>query len=275
MSGYTATVRSLLGDAATFGRSIEFLETVDSTNRVVGERAEAGAPEGTAVVAETQLAGRGRRGRVWISPPGVNIYCSLILRPRVAPARLGQLPLVAAAALHRALSATVPAAPLLIKWPNDILAGGGRKVAGILCEAGVEAGAVRHAVVGIGVNVNGRTFPPALAGVATSLAQETGAEHSRAPLLAAVLGALEEDYCRWCAAADLAGFLPYLQSHSALQGREVAAEGPGGRSAGRVEGISPEGELMLRDAGGATLRICSGDVRIVPLGRAAEEAGGR
>ena len=262
-------IQRLREGTGTFGRELEFLDSVDSTNRVAADRAEAGAPEGTTIVAETQLAGRGRRGRTWVSPPGVNLYFSVVLRPGVAPARIGQLPLVAAAALHRALAAFAPSVTTLIKWPNDILAGGGGKLAGILCEAGIEADAVRHAVVGIGVNVNALTFPAELAGVATSLALESGAEHPRSGLLAAALDALEEDYRRWCAGPDLTGFLPYLQEHSALRGRRVAVEGPGGERIGRVEGISPAGELLLRDAGGRTVEITSGDVRVIPVSLAA------
>lgn len=256
-------------ETAAFGRRLEYLESIDSTNRLAAERAAAGAPEGTTVVAETQLAGRGRRGRTWISPPGINLYFSVVLRPRIAPARIGQLPLVAAVALHRALSAFAPAAALRIKWPNDILAGHGGKLAGILCEAGIEADAVHHAVVGIGINVNGRRFPAAIAGIATSLAHECAAEQSRPRLLAAVLNAFEEDYGAWLSGADLADFLPYLGEHSALQGRAVTVEAPGGASAGRVEGIGAGGELLLRDAGGALLKLNAGDVRIGPRAPAA------
>lgn len=262
-------------ETETFGRDLDYLETVDSTNRVAVERAAAGAPEGATIVAETQLAGRGRRGRVWVSPPGVNLYFSVVLRPRIAPARLGQLPLVAAAALHRALASFAPAAQLLVKWPNDILAKAGGKLAGILCEAGVETDVVRQAVVGIGINVNGRTVPPALAGIATSLARESGARHSRPRLLAAVLNAFEQDYLRWLGGSGLEGFLPYLEEHSALRGRTVTVEGLGGPRTGRVEGISPDGELLLRDAGGRTARICSGDVRIGSPAAAAPKPGRR
>lgn len=252
-------------ETATFGRELEYLETVDSTNRVAVERAATGAPEGTTVVADAQQSGRGRRGRGWVSPAGANLYFSVVLRPSIAPARIGQLPLVAAAAVHRALSAFAPAVPLLIKWPNDILAKRGGKLAGILCEAGVETDVVRHAVVGIGINVNGRTFPPALAGIATSLARESGAEYSRPRLLAAVLNVFEREYRRWLAGADLEEFLPYLEEHSALRGRTVTVEGPGGPRTGRVAGVSAEGEMLLCDASGATSAFCSGDVRIGSL----------
>ncbi len=193
-------------------------------------------------------------------------------RPPIAPARIGQLPLVAAAALHRALASFAPAVPLLIKWPNDILAQRGGKLAGILCEAGIETDDVRHAVVGIGINGNGRTFPRAILGIATSLARESGAEYSRPRLLATVLKAFEADYGRWLVDQGLAGFLPYLEAHSALQGRSVTVEGPGGDRTGRVEGISGAGELVLRDASGGTTLVCSGEVRV---GMPGSMAGGR
>ena len=253
---------------AAFGRSLEYLAAVDSTNRIAVERAQAGAPEGTTIVAEEQLAGRGRRGRAWVSPPGVNLYFSIVLRPRIAPARIGQIPLVAAAALHRALAAAAPAAALFIKWPNDILSAEGEKLAGILCEGDIEADAVRHAVVGIGINVNGRSFPAALAGRATSLAKVSGSEHSRPRLLAAVLNCFERDYRRWHDGDDLREFLPYLEGHSALRGKTVAVEGLAGQLTGRVEGIGAGGELLLRDARGEVSRISSGDVQVGPLASA-------
>jgi biotin-(acetyl-CoA carboxylase) ligase len=84
-----------------------------------------------------------------------------------------------------------------------------------------------------------------------------------------VLNSFERDYRRWLAGSDLAQFLPYLREHSALQGRTVAVELPGGQRSGRVDGISPEGELLLRNACGQTVKICSGDVRVVPLASAA------
>lgn len=247
---------------ASFGRSIEFHEAVDSTNRIALERARGGAPEGAAVVADSQSAGRGRRGRSWFSPPGANLYVSVVLRPRVPPAVVAQIPLVAAAALHRALAARAPELPLRIKWPNDILTERGAKLAGVLCEAAVESAALRHAVVGMGVNVNVRSFPPDLAGTATSLAIESGREHDRRRLLAAVLNAFEEDYRLWLGARSLAPLLSYLESNSALRGRRVTIRETGGPLAGTAEGIAPGGELLIRDAHGTLHRVTSGEVRL-------------
>lgn len=249
---------------AAFGRRVEFHGEVDSTNRIAAELARAGAPEGTTVVADSQSAGRGRRGRSWFSPPGANLYFSVVLRPAAPAAAAGQIALVAAAALHRALAARAPGAGLRIKWPNDILTARGAKLAGILCEAGSEAGAVRYAVVGIGVNVNVRSFPPELAGSAGSLALEGGREHDRGRLLAAVLDLLEPEYRRWCAAGSLAPLLPYLEEHSALRGRRVTIREPDGVRTGRAEGIAPGGELLVREPGGALVAIVSGEVTLEP-----------
>ena len=113
------------------------------------------------VVADAQTAGRGRMGRRWESPAGENLYFSVLLTPNVEPARVPQLALVAAVAVHEGLAECCPDIVAQIKWPNDILVGG-RKVAGILCEASLEADRVHRVILGIGINVNGASLPRAL-----------------------------------------------------------------------------------------------------------------
>jgi len=113
-------------------RDIRWLAETDSTQRVARELGRAGAPEGTVVIAEAQTAGRGRLGRTWHSPRGVNLYCSIVLRPPLSPAAVPQVALVAGVAAAAALAETPGLAPRL-KWPNDVLIEG-RKVAGILTE---------------------------------------------------------------------------------------------------------------------------------------------
>src|SRR5690606_30796939 len=120
------------------------------------------------VVAEEQTQGRGRRGRSWSSPPGKNLYCSLVLRPELPPARAAELTLVAAVALAETLrDAGVNAE---IKWPNDVQVGG-KKIAGILTELSADTEKVHFVIVGIGVNLNcdAGDFPPELRETATSL----------------------------------------------------------------------------------------------------------
>src|SRR5438034_8511169 len=143
-------------------RRVHWLEEVDSTQRVARELARAGAPEGTTVIAERQTAGRGRLGRQWHSPAGVNLYCSIVLRPPLAPSAVPRLALVAGVAVAAAVEEEAGLRPG-IKWPTDVLPGG-RTVAGILVEMDSEVERVHHVIAGIGVNLNApRTaFPPAL-----------------------------------------------------------------------------------------------------------------
>jgi BirA family biotin operon repressor/biotin-[acetyl-CoA-carboxylase] ligase len=248
--------------AESFGKEIVFRDRVDSTNAVAAAMAAEGAAEGTVVAADSQTAGRGRLQRRWVSPNLGNLYFSIILRPPTGPERVSQVGLVAAAALHRALTGECPGLRAGIKWPNDILAGD-RKLAGILCEAKSEADIIHYAVVGIGINVNARSFPKELGETATSIRRETGSDCDRPLLLAAVLDAFEEDYRRWLAAPDLSPLLPYLEEHSLLTGKRVVAAGIDRRRSGIVRGLSSTGQLLLETAEEGTTGISSGDVRLL------------
>jgi BirA family biotin operon repressor/biotin-[acetyl-CoA-carboxylase] ligase len=246
------------------GRRIEYHATVDSTNRVAGDLARQGAAEGTVVVADTQTAGRGRMGRHWVSPPGDNLSFSVLLTPNVEPARVPQLALVAAVAVHEGLAACCPEVAARIKWPNDILIGG-RKVAGILCEASLEADRVHRVILGIGINVNGARVPRELRAVATTLRSAGGREYSRPALLGAVLNHLEPRYREWLREGSLRGLLAYYERHSALDGRPVAAENLSGVVRGTARGITPTGELVLETAAGPLVHLLAGDVHLLPV----------
>jgi BirA family biotin operon repressor/biotin-[acetyl-CoA-carboxylase] ligase len=182
----------VIADLATlvspWGAPVVALESVDSTNEEVRRRAAAGAPEGLVVVADSQTAGRGRRGHTWHSPPGAGVYLSLLLRPKVPAAEAVALPLRAGLATCRALRA-LGLEPVL-KWPNDVLVGG-RKVAGILVESVTgREGLVDVAVVGIGVNVAAHPMPADIAHTATSIESALGRPVPRADLAARLLRAL-------------------------------------------------------------------------------------
>lgn len=246
-----------------FGRRIECLVAVDSTNREVGDLARRGAVEGAVVVADAQSAGRGRMGRRWDSPAGANLYFSVLLTPDIEPARVPQLALVAAIAVHEGLAECCPEIKAQIKWPNDILIGG-KKTAGILCEANLEADRVYRVVLGVGINVNGTSVPPALQTVATTLRLAGGREVLRPALLAAVINRLEPRYDRWLQDGSLCGLLDYFDRHSALNGRPVAAEGSSGVVRGTARGITPTGELVVETAGGELLHLQAGEVHLLP-----------
>ena len=249
-----------------FGAVISYDEVLGSTNRRASELAKQGAVEGTLVVADHQTEGRGRLQRIWFSPPGMNLYASLILRPAVPPVRAPELSLVAAVAIVRAIQGQCPDLDLKIKWPNDVFAGG-KKCCGVLCDMDSEIDRVHYLIVGIGINVNtpSAAFPPAIADRATSLAAETGGNWSRPKTMTALLNAFEPAYDQWLE-DGLAPFVPELDRFSLLQGRTVTISTGRGHMSGTVTGISPQGALLLRDASGTPQTILSGDVHVESIG---------
>lgn len=239
------------------GRTLHHFETLPSTNAQAAELAREGAFHGEAVVAEQQTEGRGRRGRTWVSPPGKNLYLSLVLRPEIPPQRAPELTLVAAVALAE----TIRDAGLeaRIKWPNDVQVGG-RKVAGILTELSADTERVHHAVLGLGVNVNATAadFPSELASTATSLLVEGQRRVHRALFLAALLGKLEAWLDTWAAG----GFAPVGQAWRALSstlGQAVLVHGERQELTGVAEDIDETGALLVR-VGGRLERVLAGDV---------------
>ncbi len=239
------------------GQVLHHFEVISSTNDHARELAEDGAGHGEVVIAESQTGGRGRRGRPWVSPAGLNAYFSIVLRPELPPSRAPELTLLTSVAICDALrQANVPAA---IKWPNDILAGD-RKIAGILTELASEPERVHWAVVGIGVNVNAAEadFPPELHDVATSVLIERGTPAPRALFVAACLTALEE----WLDRHAEEGFGPIRlawRQRSATLGRDVTVRIEGRDITGRAEDVDEVGALLVRTEQGVE-RILSGDV---------------
>ncbi|HYN63678.1 MAG TPA: biotin--[acetyl-CoA-carboxylase] ligase, partial [Candidatus Limnocylindrales bacterium] len=159
------------------GRTVEYHAQIGSTNDRARAALHEPGGEGLAVVADLQTAGRGRRGRSWASPAGVNLMVSVGLRPRVEPAAAGLLGIVSALAVRDACAAQVPGVELRVKWPNDVVAADGRKVAGLLVETSLEDGRMADAVIGAGINVNWRRaeMPAGVAVRATSLLELGGA----------------------------------------------------------------------------------------------------
>ena len=247
------------------GQTLHVHDAVDSTNRVVAELAQAGAPDGTVVVAEAQTQGRGRLGRRWVSPPGMNLYLSILLA-RSRPQRLlTWIHLLAAVAVVRAI-ATVTGVPARLKWPNDVLVyrgGQGRKVAGILTET---IGRTPHGdgavVVGIGINVNmpSEAFPEDLRPSASSLLIETGRPVDRIGLLARLLLEVEQRY-EHLLEHGTAGLMAAYRELSDTLGRQVRVELVGGGLVeGSAEALAPDGALRLRTDNGTVVEIRAGDV---------------
>lgn len=246
MSGPRALDRGALVRACA--RPVHAFDVCDSTNRIAAELAAAGAPSGALVVADAQTAGRGRLARTWASPAGLNLYLSLVLRPSLAAARAPLICLAAAAGISDTLG------ELAIKWPNDLLAPDGRKVGGILASVSLTGMRVDAAVVGVGLNVNQRSFPPALSG-ASSLAL-IGGERDRVSLVVALADAIEARVFSLEAGAD--GVLTACRERSATLGRDVRV----GDIAGRAASIRDDGALVIATADGE-VPVLTGDVEMV------------
>ncbi len=222
------------------------LAEVDSTNRYLLDEAQAGAPTGLVVVADHQLAGRGRLGRVWEAPPGASLLVSVLLRPALPPERRHLVVLAAAVAMAEAVERATGVVAVL-KWPNDLLVGE-RKLAGILAESAGDA-----VVVGIGVNVDWPAVPAELDGIATACNLEGGRAAGRDDVLAAFLPAYEARL------ADLAAARAAYRERLATLGRRVRVEQAHRSLVGTACGVDDDGHLVLDTDEGA-VTVAAGDV---------------
>ena len=241
---------------AHMGRALLSLERTDSTNLEGKRLAAKGCPHGQAVVTDCQSAGRGRRGRDWISPPGVNIYLSVVFKLPLPPQRAPLITLLMAESTCRVLLEMGYDAG--IKWPNDVVVSG-RKVAGILTEMSADLDQLHWAVAGIGINANWRDIPQDIAQRATSLAEAGGAPVDRAALIARVLDALEADEGLL---SDPPRLLERLRAHSVTLGRPVRVAGVEETFTGLAEAMDEEGALLVRRQDGTLSRVLAGDVSV-------------
>lgn len=250
--------RQALG--ATWGEPLCYRAETGSTSDDALAAARAGAPSGSLFVAAHQRAGRGRSGRSWLSPEGAGLLFSVLLRPEGSVAEHAPLTLAVGLGVRAALAAEVPIA-FGVKWPNDVLAAE-RKVAGVLCEAQLEAGRVAALAIGVGINVGGR--PGEALPEATSLAElmpAGGALPEREPLLARVLANMER-YVESCLEQGFARLGAEFASHDALRGRRVRVSGTAELS-GVARGVGADGQLLI-ESDGVIVPVRSGTVRITP-----------
>ena len=239
-------------------RSLEVVPEIGSTNAALVARAAADEPEGLVLVAEHQVAGRGRLDRVWTSPPRAGLTVSFLLRPDVPAARRGWLPLLVGVALGEAVG-EVTGVRASLKWPNDLLAVDGRKLAGILAESTGNA-----VVVGVGLNVS--TTADELPETGTSLSRITGATVDRGPVLLAFLRAVDRRYRRWTAAVGdpvSSGLAQDYLSWSSTVGTDVVVSLPDGSTLeGTARAVDWDGRLVVATPEGQ-VELASGDVRHV------------
>ncbi|MDY0870408.1 biotin--[acetyl-CoA-carboxylase] ligase [Dongia rigui] len=237
---------------------VETLAEIDSTNDALKARAMLGAEEGIVLRADVQTAGKGRRGRFWVSEAG-NLYTSLLLRPTKTPAEAATLGFVMAIALGRLLRAVLNV-PVEHKWPNDVLVDGA-KISGILLESGgITGGKVDWLVLGIGVNL--RHHPAETLYPTTDLLASGGPPLTPDQALDLLLAEFRPLYAAWVAGGFAALRADWL-AHCRGLGDPIMARLERGEVSGRFEDIDADGTLLLRMDDGALKRIAAGDIFLV------------
>jgi len=236
------------------GRHLIHRNRIGSSMDLARREAARGAAEGSLILAEEQTAGRGRFGRPWLSPPGENLYLTLIMRPEME--RLSSLSIITPLAVCLAVEETT-GLYCHIKWPNDILIGE-RKLAGVLIESALAGDEVHYALIGIGLNVNlDVEVYPDIAEIATSLKRELGREIPREQVLATLLNRFEEQY----AGPPEIAFAAWQERLETL-GRQIRVRIGDEVEEGLAEEVDAKGSLILRRADGSRLTIPAGEVTL-------------
>lgn len=247
------------------GRKLYYVDATGSTNTDAKHYAEEGDPHGTTVVADMQTAGKGRRGRKWQSPSGINTYFTILLKPDFAPDKASMLTLVMALSVAEAIE-EVTELKAEIKWPNDIVVNQ-KKVVGMLTEMSTtpEMDEIQYVVVGVGVNVNMGSieeFPEEIRETATSLRIESGKQINRAVLVEHILERFEQNYEKFEQTLDLSGLLEAYQSHLVNVDAQVRVLDPAGEYTGISHGINTTGELIVEKEDGSIVNVYAGEVSV-------------
>jgi BirA family biotin operon repressor/biotin-[acetyl-CoA-carboxylase] ligase len=238
------------------GRPLVRLAAVGSTNDLVREAGRTGAPHGYAVLADAQTAGRGRRGRVWESPPGASLYLSVLLRPELELSDAAALALFAGLAVARACDRFVPPGAVTVKWPNDVRIHR-KKIAGVLVEGAIRDGRLDAAIVGIGLNVAEREWPDALRDRATTLSAHAERPVSRESALGAVLEELESAVDAIMAGGEArSAAMNALRARCDTLGTRVSVDG----ITGVAEALEDDGALRVLQDDGSRVAVRSGEL---------------
>lgn len=250
---------------ASLGRPLSVVAMTASTNDDAKAAASAEAPHGATFIADAQTAGRGRGGHTWHSPPGDNLYMSVVLRPRLDAASIAPIALVvgvaAASAIERTAARSASGGASIevgIKWPNDLFAGR-RKLGGVLVEGRLRGAEVASLVIGVGINVRTQSFPEAIADRATSLRALGFPDVDRGSLAASLLASIGASIDLF-ERRGLTPFVSELAARDVLRGARVDVSGV----RGVAEGIDEGGRLLVRADDGVIYRQSSGEVITAP-----------
>ena len=240
------------------GRGVNcVLEETTSTNVVLRQLAQQGAPHGSLCIAETQSAGKGRLGRSWHSPAGQGLWLSVLVRPQLSPEQAPLITLCAAIAMARAVQETT-GLPARIKWPNDLVCQG-KKICGILLEISATMEGIAYVIIGTGLNVRRGAYPEELAHQAASIEDFTQPP-ARGVILAHYLAALEDTLRR----LEEGGFSAIAADYRAAcctLGSRVRVTG-GTELTGEAVDLDETGALLVRTDNGELHRVLAGDVSV-------------
>lgn len=243
----------------TIGRPIIYFDSIESTNTYAKQEIK-NLANGTIVISEEQLEGKGRRGRGWNSPKGTGLWLSLVLKPEIPPREGIKMTQVAAAAVCKSIR-KITGLDALIKWPNDIVVNG-RKVCGILTEMAGELNQVSYIIIGIGINVNMDSFPGEIEKKATSLYIEGRRKFDRRKLLVHILEEFEILYDSYMENLDLKESLYIVRKYSALLGKSIRLVQARQEELVKAIDINEEGLLLVELEDGRKKLVSSGEVSI-------------
>ncbi len=252
------------------GRDLEFYPVIDSTNNVAKAAGDEGRPSVFLAVADRQDAGRGSRGRSWISPAGHNIFMSLMVRPKIPMDKVSGLTLVMALSVSEAIDEAMKAAGVSddvrtgIKWPNDIVLNK-RKICGILTELHVMPGSGEYfVVIGCGINVNQPSdlFAEEIRDMAGSVFSETGKELDRSKLIALCMKYFEENYAKYEERCDLSLLKDDYERRLLNINSKVKILDPKGEYEAVALGINKDGALLIKNEKGESEEIIAGEVSV-------------
>ena len=246
----------------SIGRVIELHDSIGSTNMRARELAHEGALHGTLVIANEQTQGKGRMGRVWISPPETGIWMSLVLRPSLSPQDAHRITVIAALSVSNAIN-IITGLKAEIKWPNDIIIGS-KKVCGILTEIQTEPDIIEYVVLGIGINVNAKRddFPEELARSATSISIESEKVIDRNALIVEILKSFESLYDHYEKTGDFTDILDTYKGRCVTLNKRVKVFGRVDEFEGTAIDLSNDCALLVKLDNGIVKRIISGDVSV-------------
>lgn len=244
------------------GKEILIFDEVKSTNDLTMEFAAKGSKEGLVVVAESQQHGKGRLGRQWVSPKGVNIYTSFLLRPEIPPVNAPVLTMMASLAAAEAIANTT-GLETRIKWPNDILVNQ-KKISGILTEMNAEEEKINYVVIGIGINVNMKNedFPENIRIPATSVMDSLGRKFDRSKLLCSLIESMDSNY-EYLRKKGVMSVMSKWRPLCITLNKMIKVTSAGGAITGVAEDVTKEGGLVIRIGEDSKKVIYSGDVTVM------------